>query len=75
MNLFNDIIFTTSLSLLKSTGRGTNLSTSISSTLLSNCLNYLEHLSTLDFKLAKLTFLANFDVSAPVSVFKSGFLA
>ena len=41
--------FTASLSLLKSTGTGTNLSTS--------------NLSTLDFKLAKSTFLANFYVS------------
>ena len=41
--------FTASLSLLKSTGTGTNLSTS--------------NLSTLDFKLAKSTFLANFHVS------------
>ena len=38
---FNNVIFTISPSLLKSTGTGTNLSTSNLSALLSNCLNQL----------------------------------
>ena len=33
------------------------------------------NLSTLDFKLAKSTFSANGDVSAPAAVFKSAFVA
>ena len=52
---------TTSLRLLKSTGTDTNLSTS--------------NLYALDFKLAKSTFLTNFDVSKPVAFFKSVFVA
>ena len=68
-------VFTTSLSLLKSTGTGTNLSTSNLSTLLFKLIKPLgtffnlsiSNLSTLDFKLAKLTFLAKSDVSTPVA--------
>ena len=74
--------FTTSLSLLKSTGTGTNLSTSNLSTLLSKLLKSVEasfnlsisNLSTSDFKLAKSVFLAKGDVSTPVAFFKSAFL-
>ena len=59
--------FTTSLSLLKSTGTGTHLSTSNLSTLLFKLFKLvgiffnlsISNLSTLDFKLAKSTFLAN----------------
>ena len=47
--------FTTSLSLLKSAGTGTNLWTS--------------GLSTLAFKLAKSNFAASFDVSIPVAFY------
>ena len=35
----------------------------------------MSNLSTLDFKLAKSTFLANLDVSTPVAFFKSAFVA
>ena len=71
--------FTASLSLLKSTGAGTNLSTSNLSTLLFKLLKLvgtffslsISNLSTLDFKLAKSTFLAKDDVSIPVAFFKS----
>ena len=55
------IIFTTSLSLLKSTGTDTDLSTS--------------NLSTSDFKLAKSVFLANYYVPTPIAFFKSAFVA
>ena len=73
--------FTTSLSLLKSTGIGTNLSTCNLSTLVFKLLKLVGTFfslpvctfSTLDFKLAKSTFLANFDVSTPVEVFQSDF--
>ena len=75
--------FTTSVSLLKSTGSGTNLSISNLSTLLFKLLKLvgkffslsIPDLSTLDFELAKLTFLVNFDVSTPVAFFKSVFVA
>ena len=45
----------------------------------SNCLNYLKYFSIfqfsiLNFKLAKSTFLAKFDVSTPVTSFKSDFV-
>ena len=87
--IFNLIYFsikssTTSLScLLKSTGTGTNLSTSNLSTLLFKSLKLvckffnllISYLSTLDFKLARSTFLANFDVSKPAAFFKSAFVA
>ena len=77
------LFFTTSLSLLKSTGTGTNLSTSNLSTLLFKLLKLvgtffslsISNLSTLDFKLAKSTFLANFDVSTPAAFSKSAFVA
>ena len=61
---FNDIIFITSLSLLKSTGTGNNLSTSNLSILLFKYLKVVEtfNLSILDFELAKSTFLAKDDV-------------
>ena len=73
--------FTTSLSLLKSTGTGTNLSTSNLSTLLSKLLKLvgkffslsIPNLSKLDFKLAKSTFLVKGDVSNPVAFLKSAF--
>ena len=75
--------FTKSLSLLKSTGTCTNLSTSNSSTLLFKLLKLVEtfsslsisNLSTSDVKLARSTSVANFDVSAPVAFFKSAFVA
>ena len=65
------------LSLLKSTGAGTHLSTSNLSTLLFKLLKLvgiffsllISNLSTLDFKFDNSTFLANFDVSAPVALF------
>ena len=77
--LFNNIVFTTLLSLFKSTRAGTNLSTSNLSVLLFELLKLLgtlfnltiSNLSTLGFKLAKSSFLANFDVSRPVSFFKN----
>ena len=61
---FNDIIFIISLSLLKSTGTGNNLSTSNLSILLLKFLKVVEtfNLSILDFELAKSTFLAKDDV-------------
>ena len=67
--------FTTPLSLLKSTGKGINLSTSYLSTLLFKLLELvrtffslsISNLSTLDFKLGKSTFLAKDDVSFPVT--------
>ena len=77
--------FTASLSLLKSTGTGTNLQKSYLSTLLFKLLKFkslklvfslsISNLSTLKFKLVKSTFLANFDVSTPVAIFKSAFVA
>ena len=75
--------FTASLSLLKSTGTGTNLSTFNLSTLLFKFLKLIgtffslsiSNLPTLDFKLAKSTFLANVDVSTPLAFFKSTFVA
>ena len=75
--------FIASLSLIKSTGTGTNLSTSSLSNLFFKLLKLvgiffslsISNLSTLDFTLAKSTFLANFDVSTPVALFKSAFVA
>ena len=75
--------FTASLSLLKSTGIGTNLSTSNLSTLIfklfklvGSFLNLLIfNLSKLYFKLAKSNFLANFEVSTPAAFFNSTFVA
>ena len=63
-------VFTKSLSLLKSTGTGTNLSTSSLSTLLSKFLELvatffnlsISNLSISHFILGKSTFLANFDI-------------
>ena len=63
------------LSLLQSTGTGTNLKTSDLSTLIFKCLNWyifqlsISNSSTLDFKSAKLTFLTNFEVSKTVAFF------
>ena len=82
-SLFNYIIFTTSLSLLKSTATGTNLSSSSLSTLFFKLLKLLgtlfnfsiSDLSTSDFKLAKSVFLAKSNVSTPAAIFKSGLLA
>ena len=75
--------FTTSLSLLRSTGIGTNSSISNLSTLFFKLFHSLSwsfnlsifNLSASDFKLVKLVFLANFDVSTPVAFFKSAFAA
>ena len=69
--------------LLKSTGTGTNLSTSNLSTLLIKLLKLVDkffnlsisNLSPLDFKLAQSTFSADHDVSTPVAFFKSAFVA
>ena len=69
--------FIVSLSLLKSTRTGTNLSASNLSTLLFKLLKPLGTFLNLfksDFKLAKSTFLAKNDVSTPVAFFKSGFV-
>ena len=67
--------FTTSLNLLESTGTGIYLSTSNLSILLLKLVKLVrEFLSTLDFKLAKSTYLDNFVVSAPVAFFKSVFV-
>ena len=73
--------FTKSLNLLKSTGTGNNLSTHFLSTLLYKFLKLvgtffslpISNLATLDFNLAKATFLAKHDVSIPVAFFKSVF--
>ena len=67
-------MFYTLLSLLKSTGTGVNLSISNLSTLLFTFVKSvgtffnlsISNLSTLYFRQAKLTSLANFDVSTPV---------
>ena len=80
---FNNISFTTALSLLKSEGTGTNLSTSNLCTLLFKLLKFLgtffnlliSNLSTLDFKLAKPNFLAHFDITTPAAFLKSDFVA
>ena len=82
-SFFNNIIFTTSLSLLKSRGIGTNLSTSNLSTLLFKLFKLvgaffnlsISNLSTLDYELAKSLFLAKDDVATPVAFFKSIFVA
>ena len=58
-----------SLSLLKTTGRGDNLSTSNFSNL------PIFTLSTSVFNLAKSSFLYNFDVLTPVVFFKVSFVA
>ena len=70
--------FTTTLSLSKSTGTGTNLPTSNLSLLLLKLFKpvgtssnlSMSNLSTTDFKLAKTTFLANFDASTPAAFLK-----
>ena len=75
--------FTTSLSLLKSAGIVTNLSTSNLSTLLYKLLKLagtffsfsISNLSTLNFKLGKSTFLANFDALTSLAFFKPAFVA
>ena len=67
--------FAATLSLLKSTGAGTNLTTSNVSTLFFKLFKLLgtifnlsiSNLPTSDFKLAKSTFLTNVDVSTPVA--------
>ena len=69
--------FTTSISLLKSTGTCTNLSTSNLSSLLLKLSKLVDtffnlsisNLSILDLKLAKSTILAKADVSTPVAFF------
>ena len=80
---FANIIFTTSLSLLKSTGTSTNLSTSNLSALLFKLLKLIgtssnssiSNLSLSDFKLAKSTFLGHFYVSTLLAFFKSASVA
>ena len=74
--------FSTSLSLLKSTGTGTNLSASHFIYLLKLLKSVgtffslsISNLPTLGFKLAKSTFSAHFDVSTPAVFFKSAFVA
>ena len=57
--------FTTSLSLLKSTGTGFNLSASNSGNLSTS------NVASSDFKLAESSFIANCDVTTPVAFFKS----
>ena len=75
----NRSFVTTSLTLLKSTGTGTNFTTTNLSTLLLKEFKadgtFDNILSISDFKSAKLTFLVNFDVSKPVAFFKSTFVA
>ena len=74
---------TTSLSLLKSTGTGTYLSTSNVSSLHFRLLKLvgtffnlsIPNLSTLDFKSTKSNFLAKFHVATPAAFFKSTFVA
>ena len=71
------LFFNTSLSLRKSTETGTNLSTCSLSTLFLKLFKVLTlffnlsipNLSTLDFKLAKSPFSANFDVSTSDAFF------
>ena len=81
--LLTTSFFTTSYSLIKSTGTDINLPTSNVSTLLfkspksvGTFFNLpISNLLTLGFKLAKATFLTKFDVSAHVAFFKSAFVA
>ena len=69
-------LFTASLSLLNPAGTGTNLLTSSSSTIFSNCLNLsISTLSASDFKLAKSVLLAKLDASTPVAFLKSAYVA
>ena len=77
------LFFTTSLSLFKSKGTGTNLLTSSLSDLLFKLFKpygtifvlSISNLSTSDFKLAESTFLAKEDSSTPVAFFNSVFVA
>ena len=79
---FNNTIFTTSLNILKSTGTGTNLSTSLLPTLPFKLFKLVgtffnlstSNLSTSDFKLAKSTFLADFDLSSFAVIFEAAFV-
>ena len=69
--------FTTSFSLFKSTGAGTNLSTLLFELpkLLGNLIQFSNiNLSASDFNLAKSVFLAKSDISTPVAFFKSAFV-
>ena len=84
MHLFlTTVIFTTSLSLLKSTGTSTNLSTSNLSNLLFKLFKLvgiffnlsISNLSTLDFRFAESTFSENLDVSTHVAFLKPAFAA
>ena len=76
-------LFTAWLSLLKSTGTGTNLSASSFIYLIFKLFKLIGtffnlsicNLSTSDFKLVKLTFLRNFDTSTPVAFIKPAFIA
>ena len=80
---FNNIIFCTSLNLLKLTGAGLNLLTSNLSTLLFKLIKLagryfnvsISNLSISDFTLAKGTFLAKDDASILAAFFKSVFVA
>ena len=75
--------FTTLLSLLNSTGVVSNLPISNLSTLLSKLIKLLgiflylsiSNLSASDSKLAKSVFLAKSNVSTPVAIYKSTFVA
>ena len=81
-SLFNNIIFTTLLSLLKSTGVLSNFPIFNLPTLLSKLPKLfgtffnlsMSNLSISDFKLAKSVFLTKSDVSTPVAFFKSVFI-
>ena len=79
-SLFNNFIFTSSITILKSTGKVPNFPVFNLSTLLSKLLQPLgpfliwsiSNLSTLDFKVTKST--TSFDISKPVAFFKSAFV-
>ena len=83
-SVFQTTLFsTTSLILVRSTGVVSNFPIFILSILLFKLLNppgtffnlSISNLSTLNSKLAKSTFLAIFDVSTPVALFKSAFIS
>ena len=82
-SLFNNIVVTASLNLLKPPGTVANLSTFNLFTLLFKLFKpigtfsslSLPNLPTPHFNLAKSTFLANFDVLTTVALLKSAFVA
>ena len=81
-SLFNNIVVTASLNLLKPPGTVANLSTFNLFTLLFKLFKPIGTFSSLslpnlpipDFKWAKSTFLANFDVLTTVALLKSAFV-